>query len=1177
MRLRPIGLSIFILGLIGCGHGIDSPRPSVSGVNPDLVCNAQLSTAVTLSGMNFTPLSEKSLTGQEVLQLPQVSLTEATELTGAAATGPSVVINPQPADPSSTHVRWESEMQLQFDVTPDLMLSPGVYDITTTNADGHGATKSQSLAVVPPPSVISANPANVCDAQSDDLVTISGQNFLSIEDGSGIGMVPSVVILQNGTPILTLVPTVSGCTPIATQVRSGIALCTTLTVTIPKDSLPPGSYTLEVTNPASANCMSTESIAFVVEPPPKISSVLPTHVCAGGGSLDVKGMDFLPGATVTLRDPASNMSLDAGTVVVSSDGTDAAASFGGGFTVGNKLDLTLTNKDGCTDTLPQAVSVSPGPIVFYVDPPFVYSGMTTPATIYTTGVAGLSAAGAIVLTPSGATTPQTDLTASSIIDPQHPKHIIVDIPQAMTAGVYDLTVTDATGCPAFYPKAITVVTQKTDLKEMTPPFGDDAANTDVTIDATAPFFQAGVRAYLAPHGGQTVLATQLKAVTPVNLGGTPPTTDRVTAVVPASPSRKLPDGLYDLVTVNPDGTIGFLDSAYTSEPTSPPVITSVSPGGIVSNCAGSACDVTLLGENFAVTSGSTPAPVTLDCVLPGTNMHMTYTPTFDSATSTSIKFTVPAGSIPQGNVCVPTVHDSVGDQMFATGGTLAILQPSFNIDSVLSGPSLNTARRAPAVVESGPTLAARFVYAIGGDTGALSGGLPTTPVTTVEFASQDLASGIDAWKILPAQSNLPAPGVTLAGVASVGRFIYLIGGHDGTGSLDKVLRAEVLRPTDAPQLNDADLTPDVNDGLSPGLYYYRIAAVLNSSDANNPGGETLASDEFAVNVPSFANRKIQVTLSWAGGPNNVHHWRIYRTSAANASPLGEDVVYVTADAASTSFIDKGATLTPFVPAAPLPLGALGTWATETAMAAHRAGAGVAVAVDQTANVHRAYLYVGFGFDSTATGPAQFPGSYEYLAIDTDTGLPAGNAWAGGPILDGFTAAAGRWLGGAWAVTSDLDSSACDVGGSCQEYVFFGTGAASTNAASAATNTMQPVEVGLITQGAVGGALASFGPAQPSTRFYGYGALSATNSLFAIGGSNGGGTTTKLNADALVAPANALSTPTLSQMTWGPQGSGQLGAARFLPGVALGLPFFYTVGGSASVGGAAAVETFYNLF
>jgi hypothetical protein len=587
--------------------------------------------------------------------------------------------------------------------------------------------------------------------------------------------------------------------------------------------------------------------------------------------------------------------------------------------------------------------------------------------------------------------------------------------------------------------------------------------------------------------------------------------------------------------------------------------------------------VTILGQNFSVADGSTPPPVTLDCVITGTTVHMEYTPSFTSASSTAIKISIPANSIPAGNVCVPTVHDSVNDQMFATGGTIAILQPSFNIDIVSAGPSLNTARRAPAVVANGPTLAARFVYTIGGDTGALnSSGLPTVPINTVEFASQDLATGINAWKVLPAQSNLPGSGVTLAGVASVGRFIYLVGGHDGTSSLNQVLRAEVLSPSNAPELNDADLTPDPNDGLSPGLYFYRVAAVLNGNDANNPGGETLASDEFAINVPSFANRKIQVTLSWVGGSGNVHHWRIYRTSAPNAAPLSEDVVYETADAASTLFIDKGNTLTPFVAGTPLPLGALGTWATgpvTPSMNVHRAGAGVALAIDQTPGVNRAYLYSGFGFDSVSNS---FPSTYEYLAIDTNTGLPVDLVWTSGTIMEGIATAAGRWLGGAWAVTSELDSNACPTDGSaCQEYIFFGTGVGATGAASTATNTALPVEVGRIVQGA--GALTNFGLAQAGTKFYGYGAVTATNSLFAIGGSNGGGTTDKLNADALIAPANGTSTPTLSQATWNPQGNGQLAAPRFLPGVTLGLPYFYTVGGSGTVGGTATATTSYNLF
>jgi hypothetical protein len=627
------------------------------------------------------------------------------------------------------------------------------------------------------------------------------------------------------------------------------------------------------------------------------------------------------------------------------------------------------------------------------------------------------------------------------------------------------------------------------------------------------------------------------------------------------------------VTVNPNGTIGFLDSAFTIEPTAPPVITSISPGGVVYTVS---TDLTLAGENFATASGSTPPPVTLDCLIAGTNMHMTIVPTYVSGTSTRIVINIPAGTFAGGGTaCVPTVNNSVGNDMYATGGSIAIFNGSFNVDSVATGSLLTTARRAPAVAVNGPTLSARYVYAIGGDTGALGGNsLPNAPIGTVEYALRDPFTGEGSWAVLPAQSDLPGGGITLAGVASVGRFIYLVGGY-ASGSLNSVWRSEVLDPADAPQIDDADLTPDATNGLAPGLYYYRVAAVLSSADADNPSGETLAGDEFAIRVPTFQSDKIQVTIAWTGGPANVDHWRIYRTSMPDAMPGTEDVAFTTAAASGgvTTFIDKGATLTPFVNGTPLPFGALGTWATQPSLSTPRAGAGVTVVTDETAGVSRAYLYAGFGYDSTSATP--FPTTYEVLAIDPTSGAPIGTFSAPATISNGVLADTGRWLGGAYGVTPDVDSNACPSSGACQAYVFFGAGAGSVAAEMNAAGAVGSSDVALVSQGATGGAL-TFGLAQTANKEYGYGAVTATNYLFAIGGGSSGGTTPKLNADAITKAATATTTPTLGA-SWQPNGGGALPAARFLPGEAFGVPYFYTVGGTATIGGAAVATTYYDLF
>jgi len=903
---------------------------------------------------------------------------------------------------------------------------------------------------------------------------------------------------------------------------------------------------------------------------PKLLSAAPPTLCANADStLTLMGTDLDPmKVEIGLAPDSGTESMVTAAATVTGKGSSVTATFTAHTLkpMAGPYDVIYTDTNGTVIVLPGAVTVIDGPVVFYADPPFVYGNVTTPVTIYTTGITPpLPSTGAVVLTPQAGGAP-VDLSAGAHIDPNHPKHVIVDVPPGLPAGKYDLALDDSSGCPISYAGAITVVTSSVTLKDITPPFGYDMATTAVTVDANANFFQPGARAYLAKHGATMSPSVALQA--PVTQSPT-----RLTAIVPALGSAN--DGLWDLVVVNPDGTIGFLDSAFTVENLPVPVITSVSPGGVVTNCSGTGCNVTIGGANFNVAGAA--HPVTLSCAVPGM-MPMTVDATITGTpTSTSITITIPASIVgTAGMVCVPTVNNGpAGNDMFATGGTIVVFQPSFNISGVNAGQPLVTARRAPALAFSGPTPAARYLYAIGGDDGTLDGTshLPTAPLSTVEFALQDPFGGEKPWATLPDQAKLPMP-ITLASAVAAGPFIYLVGGWSGA-SLSTLWRAEVLQPADAPQISDADLTPDDTNGLQPGLFFYRVAAVLKSADPINPGGETLAGDEFAINLPSYNNKVFQITLSWSGGPtpsSSIDHWRIYRTSMPGMAPGGEDVVFVTADASTTSFIDRGATLTLFVAGVPQPFGGLGKWAAQPALGTHRAGAAVTLVADPAAPAN-AYLYAGLGYDSTSTG-TPFPATYEALTLTSATGAPSG-AWSTpAGITNGATAETGRWLAGAFGITADLDSAATPSSGPPpRAYVAFGPGAPTVALEAGSGQGTTDTDVARV---GTGGAL-TFGPAlvDNGDKEYGYGALTATNFLFEIAGASSGGALTKVNSSAITPAVTATTTPTFG--TFGPQGTGQLSSATFLPGVVFGPPFFYTVGGTPSVGGAASKLTFFNVF
>ena len=91
----------------------------------------------------------------------------------------------------------------------------------------------------------------------------------------------------------------------------------------------------------------------------------------------------------------------------------------------------------------------------------------------------------------------------------------------------------------------------------------------------------------------------------------------------------------------------------------------------------------------------------------------------------------------------------------------------------------STARRALSLVAGRPTSTSRYLYAIGGDNGVTGNAatIGSSVYDSVESASVDVFGVMSGWA---AQRNaLPAPR-TEAGAAQIGRFVYLLGGHDGT-------------------------------------------------------------------------------------------------------------------------------------------------------------------------------------------------------------------------------------------------------------------------------------------------------------------------------------------------------------------------------------------------------------
>jgi hypothetical protein len=614
----------------------------------------------------------------------------------------------------------------------------------------------------------------------------------------------------------------------------------------------------------------------------------------------------------------------------------------------------------------------------------------------------------------------------------------------------------------------------------------------------------------------------------------------LTGVIPSG----LAAGKYDVVVVNPNGTVGVLSQAFTVNASPPPVITSITPAQAANN---SSVPLLITGGNFR---GPTNAPaVELRCVnSAGTALAPT--------ALTGVTFTAgapPTGTI-HGTAATPNagvnciVHVTNADDGSSTDfASFVVTTPASNLTGFSVGTqTLNTGRRALGVASGGPTNASRFVYAIAGDDG-------TNPLSSVEVLPVDIFGKPGAGGFF-AQRNSTKQARTQTKAVRIGRFIYLVGGGSAlstTSALNSVERAVILDASTAPTNLNVGLDISTASGISDGIYHYRVAAVMAAADAFNPGGETLPSAVFGINLPPIGSGyHLQVVLSWDPVPGAVGY-RIYRT-AANAPAGSATLLADTTVALPGNFTCSGATkctdagATPGVQR-PHAIGSTGTWANiAPTMITARQGAGVTWAPDPTNPATKAYLYV---FGGLSPAGARLT-SCEFLPITI--------AADGAQTFGAFTATTAslseaRWRLGAWAVTPQ-DSTMVGA----NTWVWAGGGASSTTMPGALAGNIDGAQV----QAGTGQLLAFGVGGQMNATSAGYGAFAGGDFIYAVGGQGDVPDVQTMSGDLTNSP------PTLGNIQAFTPG---LNTARIDVGATVQSGYFYVVGGMTD--GNVVLKTF----
>lgn len=1185
MRHRGLVLVPVVAALSACNPKLTGPAPSIESVDPPLVCAADAVETVTVKGSGFAPVETLSATDAPVLATPTIRLVPSGALTG----GP---VDAEPASPVAT---WIDSGTETFALTPALAVPDGVYDVVLTNPDGQSATSAGSLAVAGAPVVDGVTPALFCNEQEASELRVTGSGFLQVEGAwptvtigtwtgtaSGgedcsplvgpvtgercstlvvtvpAGSIPAGIVdvsVTNPAPadctsaggvqvqvvsepvidalepeavcnggddvelavlgsgFVTLdgsfptvfvdgdpyVPTASDCEDLGGP--AGGQACSRLDITLPSGTYGLGAHDVTVTNPAPADCSTSEAATLTVNDPPTLADVEPDTLCEAGGTITLVGTGFVDGLDVSI----GGVHADEVEVL---DANTARATFPGDLPVGF-ADVTVSYAGGCEDTLPVAIEITAAPLVFYVDPPVVYNGISVSATVYVAGVTGTVTSVSLVSDTDGSVVPLSFAVESS-------SRILADIPAGLAAGEWDVEVVQDGNCGGVLESAVHLESYlSVAIEEVDPPFAWTGGSTAVAVTATDPVpfgevqFQDVPRIYLNPTGGGTT-ATALSSVAYVD-----PTL--LNAIVPAG----LAVGTYDVIAVNPDGTVGLLTAGLEVTAEVPPTIDTVAPPSVASSADE---DVTIRGANFR------DATVDLDCRDATTGTVTTVAATVGSQTSDTIVATVPSTSFSNGAVCLVRVTDS--DGTYAEWSAISVTNPASNLFGWEAGEPLVTARRAPAAVAGRATNASRFLYAIGGDDGTTAGAFDS-----IELAPVDAYGELGAWDTLV--GTLPSPR-TLAGVGAVGRFVYLVGGSDGTAALSSVLRAEILDPEGAPDFDD--LAIDYGDGtaMTGGTWIYRVSALFDSSDAANPGGESLPSDPIVVRLPDVPDT-IELTLIWTSVPG-ASGYRVYRTPTADSGSGTEEWLTDVAGGSTLSYTDLMGATTPGV--VPLPTGALGNWRTIASLGATRESPCVTVAVDPTdSDVH--YLYAAGGRDGSTLRD-----TIEYLDITevSDTEQTVGSWKTSANLLPSKVYQCGAW---------SADATLNDVVPEGETWVYFGGG-------RTASSTTGEVMTGAVGSGGELSSWASVDGMSPSRA--GFGVAGASNFLYAFGGQ-------KASPSASGTSTEIQGPPDLDN--WNSLGI-SMSEPRYLMGSAQESAVIFMVGGQTDTASATSSVDFTNF-
>jgi hypothetical protein len=669
-------------------------------------------------------------------------------------------------------------------------------------------------------------------------------------------------------------------------------------------------------------------------PTPEVTGVEPNLICTAQGDqiVTVSGSGFSPAVVDGLKDsrdvmmPRVFFSGAGGEVELAAEHVALPA----GNRSGTALELTIPagflepseagqdaqvygirvqNSNGNEGSLANALTVVPPPSIVGIDPSFAPADTDVDVTLTGTGFRD----GMTVTLDANPPVEGQDVVVVSATEATATFDLA-----GVQPGTYSVTVQNAEGCSFTLQDAFTVVSPIAfDLTGIDPPFGCTCERTTVTI-TSADGFVSTPRVEMRPVGGGSAFRFERVAFVDAST---------ITAVVPEGADL----GDYDVTVFNPptDGGVGTLEAGFRVVEFPVPSIEAIVPARGEPNTN---TEVSIFGENFRnpvrveliARDGTVATTGVGSDVVDGNGDSLA-----EGEPGGEITTTLPLQNVAEDIYLVRVTN--LDEETFSTFSNfqVAAIGPSGNLAAFEPAAPLNTGRRMLTAADARDTLGNRHLYAIAGDTGA--GG---EVLDTVESAQLGRFGNLGSWHLGVYALQTPRVGAAAVGIpvfdpdgsrfVPIKTYLYVLGGMDGDGNVvDSIERALVLNPDDAPRITS--IGPSTTEGsLDAGTWYYMVSAVLSddpTAEPDNPGGETLPSDEAIVTIGSNTG---SIELEWdevvVNGTPAVAY-RIYRTAEVDGVSQTQRLLD---EVTVTSYTDTGAAVGEEVP---LPVGSTGVWVT----------------------------------------------------------------------------------------------------------------------------------------------------------------------------------------------------------------------------------------------------------